>query len=667
MHTLSLTFLLILSFSVSAQSSLQRDLVESIKLLEKHHINGYQPIKNSNAFFLRVINNLDPDHLLFKKNDVDYLLNNYSDIHLTITTKANDLQKDIATILDKNLIVYNKQMEQVYPWLNSIKKLQDLEAYDAFNDTIFSKNEFEHLERLRHFHSFLLLEEFNQLNYTNETKETSDYIPFITSYLTKLKKIILDEQQFLTQHQANLIQQAIKKAFISFQDPHSSWLDFNEFKQLKNALSLEEKTFGITCKENNVGKLVIDYINPASKVAIEKLCKEGDEIVLLQANKSKIHAPSLLDWYNVNLNEEITSIQLTISNLKGTTTSFSLQRESIENEDNIVRGFFLQGHESVGYISIPSFFTEWESDAHNKTMSNALAKEVVKLKQGGIKGLILDFRNNGGGSLKEAMELISLFIDIGPMFQYQFKNKEGMIAVKTAKDFVRGKLVDFPIIVMINSKSASASELFAAALQSLGNALVVGSYSFGKGTFQNVIPLYDTPQNHDYLTITNGIIYTIDGKTYQGKGVIPDIILPEIRINVAKKESDYKEFIQPNLLKPIAQKQPHFDANFINSINTKGITQRVDTINELIKKVLLEADDNINSLNSIEKEIDKLLVENSIFPLKVLPNQSDLEIMQSDSDLHALISDQTINLAKDPYLQQTYSIINQLIKIWKQN
>jgi carboxyl-terminal processing protease len=659
-------FLLLYLFVTSgfAQQNLQNELTQSISLLEKHHLKGYRKIENPQSFFIQVIERLDPDYLLFRKSDLQYISGKYADVHLALTTQASSIQKDLLLVLNRNLPKYMKSMDQVYLMLLAKNKVSDFNSISIIPDSVMLADDSQLISKLFSLHAKLCIEKFRYTN-NNEENLDSDIKEFLTKYVERLKIEVEKENQIFVQKQQAAIDMAIKKVFISFQDPHSSWLNTEEYSLLKTALSLEEETFGLTCKEDKNGKLIIDRINPASDAALLQHCKEGDEIISLHTTLSKKEAPDLNDWYDINLNEKISSVQITTSNQNGQTYTFTLKRERFENTENIVRGFILSGQESVGYVSIPSFFTEWDTDTNNKTLSNALAKEIIKLKQVGIKGLVLDFRDNSGGSLVEAIELISLFTDSGPMFQFQFKNKEGLLTNKVARDFVRGRLVDIPLVIMVNGASASASELFTASLQTQGQALVVGSTTYGKGTYQTLLPLYNTPGNHEFLTVTNGMIYTIDGKTYQVKGVVPDIELNEIDIMDYSRESDYANALQPTELKTIASKQQRISKEFIQSINANALNDKVEVINRNLNKGSQNNESDKSWLDEFEKEIENFFVANSICEMKVIPNFIDIEIMQSDPELKDSVNKQTTEIDKDPYIQQTYKIINQLIKVWK--
>jgi carboxyl-terminal processing protease len=153
-----------------------------------------------------------------------------------------------------------------------------------------------------------------------------------------------------------------------------------------------------------------------------------------------------------------------------------LQKTKIENEDNIVKSFLLEGQHKVGYISLPSFYTEWEETEGSKCASD-VAREIIKLKKDGIQGLILDLRFNGGGSLGEAVEMAGIFIDEGAVTQIRTREPKPVVL----KDMNRGVIYSGPLVVLVNGQSASASELLAATLQDYNRAVIVGYSHLWKG------------------------------------------------------------------------------------------------------------------------------------------------------------------------------------------
>jgi len=190
----------------------------------------------------------------------------------------------------------------------------------------------------------------------------------------------------------------------------------------------------------------------------------------------------------------LSALELTVRQSKGLRKTVVLKKEKIETEENTVKGFVLNGIKKIGYLSLPGFYTRWGEDG-SSSCANDVAAEIIKLKGENIDGVILDIRSNGGGSLKEAIDMAGIFIDEGPLVM--MTDKIGRIT--TLKDVNRGTVYDGPLVILINGQSASASEILAAAIQDYHRGIVVGGASFGKATGQVVFSL--DPDNHQPTTI----------------------------------------------------------------------------------------------------------------------------------------------------------------------
>ena len=226
----------------------------------------------------------------------------------------------------------------------------------------------------------------------------------------------------------------------------------------------------------------------------------------------------------------------------------SLVRKKISLEDQAARKTILsvsdgKATHQVGVISLPGFYEDFDARQSGvqdfKSATRDVARLLGELKQAGVDSVLIDLRNNGGGSLKEAVELTGLFIDKGPVVQQ--RDARGRITVE--RDTKAGVAWDGPLGVMINRASASASEIFSAAIQDYGRGLVIGEPSFGKGTVQAMINLDDVAKNSKQkfgeLKLTVAQFFRINGGTNQLRGVKPDILLPAIADAESFGESSY--------------------------------------------------------------------------------------------------------------------------------
>ncbi len=208
------------------------------------------------------------------------------------------------------------------------------------------------------------------------------------------------------------------------------------------------------------------------------------------------------------------------------------------------RWSIIQKEYKIGYIYLPEFYANFE-DPNGHRSGRDVANEIKKLKAENIDGLVIDLRYNGGGSLQDVIQMVGLFIEDGPVVQV--KDKDGDASVYRDRD--KTLLYDGPLVVMINEYSASASEIFAAAIQDYGRGIVVGSSSYGKGTVQRQVGLdpnggfFSPNAELGSLKLTLQKFYRVNGGSNQQKGVTPKIKLPD---NIELSKNSEKD--QPNAL-----------------------------------------------------------------------------------------------------------------------
>ncbi|MCI5150374.1 MAG: tail-specific protease, partial [Candidatus Electrothrix sp. MAN1_4] len=230
--------------------------------------------------------------------------------------------------------------------------------------------------------------------------------------------------------------------------------------------------------------------------------------------------------------------RLTVTRADATRLVIPIVRDVVRLEETYVKSTVIESDkgDKVGYVKIPSFYRDFSAGRlgrDGRNVTDDTRAELNKLKKEGIGGLILDLRNNGGGSLTDAVNVSGLFLPGGPMVQV--KNSQGMIRVLEDKD--QDVVYDGPMIVLINQFAASASEIFAAAMQDYGRALVVGgAHTHGKGTVQALLdmnrnlPLLHLKKYDDLgaLKVTIQKFYRVNGSSTQYKGVVPDVVLPSM-------------------------------------------------------------------------------------------------------------------------------------------
>ncbi len=338
-------------------------------------------------------------------------------------------------------------------------------------------------------------------------------------------------------------------AFINVFDPHSGYYPPKAKEDFDIRFSGQLEGIGATLEQED-GYIKVNRIVPGSASARQGELEVGDLIVKVAQDGEEP-----VDVVDMRLDDAVrlirgpkgTTVHLTVRKIDGSLTIISIVREVVVLEETFAKSAILQEEGSkrrIGYIKLPSFYMDF-NDSQGRSSAKDVLAELNKLQEEGIDGLVFDLRDNGGGSLMDAVSIAGYFIEKGPVVQV--KSRMGAPSVfddKDAKVQYAG-----PLVVMVNSFSASASEIFAAAMQDYGRALIIGSATtFGKGTVQRFFELDRmVPQENEdikplgSIKLTTQKFYRINGNTTQLQGLTPDIILPDrfAYVDIGEKERDY--------------------------------------------------------------------------------------------------------------------------------
>jgi len=330
-------------------------------------------------------------------------------------------------------------------------------------------------------------------------------------------------------------------------DPHTQY--FPPTKQEDFEISMTGQIEGIGAQLQPKG----DYITVAKIITGSPCWKQGDLEVGDKLLKVAEGDEEALDLVGMNVTKAVqyirgpkgTEVRLTVQKVDGSKMIIPIIRDVVELEATFAKSAVIgEGEEKVGYIKLPKFYVDFYNES-NRNCAEDVKKELEKLKKENVNGVILDLRNNGGGSLQGVIDIVGLFIEDGPVVQVKAPGK----APKVLEDRDDDIVYDGPLVVMVNQFSASASEIFAAAIQDYKRGLIIGSKStFGKGTVQNVFDM-DRAVGFNQkdvkplgaLKLTIQKYYRINGGTPQLRGVQPDIILPDNYnyLEFGEKEQEY--------------------------------------------------------------------------------------------------------------------------------
>jgi carboxyl-terminal processing protease len=295
----------------------------------------------------------------------------------------------------------------------------------------------------------------------------------------------------------------------------------------------------------------------------------------------------------------------------------------------------------IGVIDIPTFYIDFQGRQEGKKDFKSTTRDVERLvnelKQENVEGIIIDLRNNGGGSLDEALNLTDLFIDRGPVVQVRYSN--GYVQVlPEPKNQKPGIVYDGPIAVLTNRLSASASEIFAGAIQDYGRGIIVGGQTFGKGTVQSVLPL-----EHGQLKLTQAKFYRVSGDSTQHQGVIPDILFPSLFDKEKIGESALDEALAWDTIRPAGYKSqryfqqwlPVLRENHQSRIETNPdfiyLNNQKDLMTKLRQRTDITLNEKLRKQEREDNEMERLGIENKRRKAKGMTLLSELK-SDSDSD-----------------------------------
>ncbi|GAB5566030.1 MAG: carboxy terminal-processing peptidase [Winogradskyella sp.] len=474
----------------------------------------------------------------------------------------------------------------------------------------------------------------------------------------------------------NMVESAFLDAFLKYQDPNSSYFLASEKNIFYQSLSNSKLSFGITTSKKKNGDIVISFITPGS-AAFKNGGLDVEDVILEIQNKNKTLETYCTSNETIrNFIDDVSSNVMTfkIKKQDGQIKSIKLRKTEIEVEENSITGYVLTGDEAIGYINIPSFYTDTES-LNGLGVANDVAKQLYKLQKENIQGLIIDLRFNGGGSMKEAADLSGMFIDRGPVAISKYRNED----LYTIRDPNRGSLFTKPIVILINQFSASASEFFAGALQDYNRAIVVGTATHGKATSQVVLPV-ENSQNSNYIKITTGKFFRVTGHSHQQTGVMPDIVIKDIYHNYESQEffkafSLSNETVQvtlkhrPKLKKDLTSILENSRARITNNSIFKSIESfNAIFINDYVNKegifpLTLDYIFNDNKRYNDAWKTYNDSIENNTTLIDIKNTSSTTAILEYNEDSKNLNQQLLKELKTDPHIQEAYFIINDIINL----
>ncbi len=493
-----------------------------------------------------------------------------------------------------------------------------------------------------------------------------------------LRKRYQNFAQFLNQYNSEDVFQLAMNSFTQALDPHTNYLSPETSDNFKIDMSLSLEGIGARLQTEDDYTKVVEVI-PGGPAAKSKLINVDDKIVGVAQNEDG-EFEDVIGWRITDVVKLIrghkgTLVRLQIipsgSELNVKPKEISLVRDKVKLEDQAAKSKVLdimnEGKAfKIGVIDIPKFYNDFEGqrngDGNYKSTTKDVRLILDSLKNKKVDGVIIDLREDGGGSLQEAIELTGLFIKDGPVVQV--KSSDGNIEVD--KDPDPSIVYDGPLAVLVNRFSASASEIFTGAIQDYGRGLILGEQTYGKGTVQNMIDLnrLTSKKNNNFgqVKLTIAKYYRITGGSTQHLGVIPDIEFPTYF-----DPSEFGESSEPSALPWDEIKASNFNrysdlSKIIPTLKEKHLNRIADDIdfNYLLEDIKIYKDNKEKTFISLNEDIRK--------KEKDLDEQRKFDRENKRQGLHEveLLNDEVPNLSKDKkdyLLEESAKIISDFIML----
>ena len=466
-------------------------------------------------------------------------------------------------------------------------------------------------------------------------------------------------------------------AFLNQLDPHTVYFNPEDKDRFDTNISGKFDGIGARLQKTEGTVKIVDII-VGGPIWKDKLLDVGDIILkVAQENQDPVNiiGMKLDDAIKLIKGPADSFVTLTVKKISGEIKDVLIKRGVVELEELYAKSTLInKGDKNYGYISLPKFYIDF-SDRKSRNSANDVKNEIIKLKNNGISGLILDLRNNGGGALQTVVDMTGLFIERGPIVQVKSTGNRKQILYDKDPQVVW----DGPLVILMNKMSASASEILAGALQDYNRAVIIGNEkSFGKGTVQNVIDLNRFISNSSYdlgaLKITTDKFYRINGESVQLEGVKSDIVIPDSYKYIFNGEKDEKNPLQWDKITP-ANFDKWAKRDYLNKISSEN-QSRIDNddyyslINDRAQWLKDQQSNktislNFNSYNSFltkqrekNKRFESLNKYENTLNFKLLKTEkqyimSNKELLSSRNRWHR-------NLTKDLYLEEGVKALEML-------
>ncbi|WP_299529489.1 carboxy terminal-processing peptidase [Ulvibacterium sp.] len=461
-------------------------------------------------------------------------------------------------------------------------------------------------------------------------------------------------------------------------DPHTYYFAPDDKDKFDMSMSGKFEGIGARLQKKPEGAKIVEIIS-GGPVWRDQRLDVGDEIIKVGQNGEEpinIVGMRLDDAIKLIKGPQGTVVDLTVRKVDGSVEIVSLTRDVVELEESYAKSVnIIKDNQKYGLINLPKFYVDF-NDYSERNAASDVAKEVERLKEEGVEGLILDLRDNGGGSLKTVVEMAGLFIKDGPIVQVRSSGK-GKDVYDDKDERIQW---DGPLVILVNELSASASEILAAAMQDYKRAVVIGSkQTFGKGTVQNVIPLDNIVRSNEHgdlgaIKLTTQKFYRINGGSTQLEGVKSDVVVPDKYSYIDLGERDQSNPLKWDKISPadyeVWDGYIDYEQTIANSNKRMAENAQIKMIEENAQWLKKQQDETVVSLKyDVYKEEEEKDKEKSDYFKTISDYDSHLtfaslkyekELFTQDSVLREKRDRWHKNLAKDVYVEEAVNVLQDL-------
>jgi carboxyl-terminal processing protease len=648
----------------------------------------YDPVKIDDQFsekaFELYIDNIDANKRLLLQSDIDKL-------SYFKTTIDDEIINGTYAFFDKSLEIIELRTDLTETFFEEILKqpmnFDKDENVDFGKEIPYTQSEEELKDRWRKYLKYSVLTRLYADQKAQEKSLENKDTSFVPKSMDTLQAIA--RRSVLKTHRDwyKRIKRLERKDRLSVYvnsittvyDPHTNYFPPERKEDFDIQMSGRLEGIGAQLQEKD-GYIKITNIIPGGPSSLQGELQAND--LILKVTQEGEEPVEIIDWrisdaVKIIRGPKGSKVTLTVRKPDGNEQDITITRDIVVLEETYAKSLILSDDDQIkaGYIYLPSFYADFQNPKGRFSWKD-VKKEIEKLKEDKVQGIILDLRNNGGGSLDDVVKMGGLFIDKGPIVQVKEKGRPAQIL----EDRYAGAEWDGALVIMVNEFSASASEIMAAAMQDYKRAVVIGSSStHGKGTVQRFLPLNRTLRNKNIpdlgsIKLTIQKFYRINGDATQLKGVRSDVIVPDnyMYLETGEQEHDYplpwdqiKASTYEKNSYSISDKIIKKSQSRINKNNTFTLIeenakrwekQRENTTYPL--NFLTHATTELKEKKEGEKfeKIGKVKIEH----FNVSNPNADIEIIEAEESRKKRYTDWINNVSKNPYIYEALQIIEDL-------